>query len=104
MNATACKRVCPRSAASLTPLALCCRPRLLRKGALVVLTLKVKATRGFTESRCAEVAEAQRMKLEGLLEALCNRYISKNSPVRVSKALCHRYISKNNYIRIPHAE
>ena len=70
MNTTACKRVCPRSAASLTPLALCCRPRLLRKGALVVLTLKVKATRGFTESRCAEAAEAQRMKLEGLLEGM----------------------------------
>ena len=67
MNTTARKRVCPRSVALLTPTALCCRPRLLRKGALVVLTLKVKATRGFTESRCAEVAEAQRMKLEGLL-------------------------------------
>ena len=36
----------------------------------MVLTLKVKATRGFTESRCAEAAEAQRMKLEGLLEGM----------------------------------
>ena len=61
---------CRRSAALLSPTVLCYRPRLLRKGALVVLTLKVKATRGFTESRCAEVAEAQRMKLEGLLEGM----------------------------------
>ena len=44
----------------------------------MVLTLKVKATRGFTESRCAEVAEAQRMKLEGLLEGMCVVHLMAN--------------------------
>ena len=43
-------------------------PRLLRKGALVVLTFKAKATRGFTEARCSDLALEQVRRLDSLLE------------------------------------
>lgn len=43
-------------------------PRLLRKGALIVLTFKATATRGFTEDGCSDLAEEQVRKLDGLLE------------------------------------
>ena len=42
-------------------------PRLLRKGALVVLTFKAKASRGFTEAGCSDLALEQVKRLDTLL-------------------------------------
>jgi hypothetical protein len=45
--------------------------RLVRAGALIVLTFKAKATRGFSEQSCSDAAESKAAKLEadGLLQA-----------------------------------
>ena len=43
----------------------------MRAGALIVLTFKAKATRGFSEQSCSDAAESKAAKLEadGLLQA-----------------------------------
>ena len=43
-------------------------PRIIRKGALVVLTFKARAMRGNSEAGVQKIAEDQARKLDGLLE------------------------------------